>query len=131
MADVLSCLGSITNTAVGTWTAYQAPAAKGAKVSFQFSGIAGVNSTLAVAVNGLTIFQSVALTSGNIVYSNATQWINTGAATIIDGSTGTRHVAPGPTNYILGPGQLVTITIGTAAFTSLTFQVMGIEIDNI
>jgi hypothetical protein len=131
MADTLGILGQITNTAVGTWTAYQVPAAKGARVNFMYYGVAGVNSTFSINVNGIPIFTSAALTSGNALFSTTALMFNTGAVASLTGGSAATTVGVGPNQYLLGPASLVTITIGTAALTSLTFQVHGVEVDNV
>lgn len=130
MADVLGILGQITPTAVGTYTAYTVPAAKGARVNFAYRGVAGVNSTFSIQINGLTIFTSAALTSTNIFYSTTAAMLVTGAAGTDLGTSDSTTVGVGPKQYLLGPGHIVSITIGTAALTSLTFQVHGVEVDN-
>lgn len=131
MADVLGILGTAINTAIGTWTAYTVPAAKGARVNFVYRGVAGTNSTFAVQVNGLTIFTSAALTATNIFYSTTAAMLVTGAAGTDLGTSDATTVGVGPKQYLLGPGNTVTIVIGTANLTSLTFQVVGVEVDNI
>ena len=129
MSDKIGILGQVTTATPGTTTAYTVPSGKAALIRLEYSGISGVNSTLSVAVNGLTTFTTAALTSGNICYSTAALMINTGAATVIDGTAQSKVVAPGPAEYYISAGQTVTYTLATAAFSSLTFRVVGTEVD--
>lgn len=129
MTDKLGRLNGATTATQGTTTAYQCPAGKGAKVQIMFRGVAGVNSTLAVTIAGMIVFTTAALTSGNVSYSNSTQQHLSALASTITGATDATTVSPGPKVYWLLPGDVVSYTIGTADFSSMNFQVVGVEVD--
>jgi len=130
MADIAGVLGEASSVAVGTYTAYTVPSGKNARVKIMYNGVAGASSTLAVIINGITIFTTAALTSTQIQYTSNAQMHNAVAAAGLTGATEALTCAPGPREYFLSAGDIVQYTIGTAAFSSMSFQVVGVEIDN-
>lgn len=130
MSDKIGRLGTQTGAAQGTWTGYTVPANKGARVKIMYRGVAGVNSTLKVTVAGIDIFLTAALTSGQVSSSNTTQMHFAQAAAALVGGTDPTTVAPGPKEYFLQSGDTITYTIGTADFSSMIFEVVGVEVDN-
>jgi hypothetical protein len=51
------------------------------------------------------------------------------AVSAITGGTDTTTVSPGPKEYQLAAGDTVTYTIATAAFSSISVQVIGAEVE--
>ena|SRR5215469_6346037 len=129
MTDKVGKLGQAIIATQGTTTAYQCPAGKGAKCQVYFRGAAGTNSTLQITVSGIAILLTAALTAGNISYSTVAATHNTGAASAINGSSDSTTVAPGPRTFWLSAGDTISYTIGTADFSSMNFQVVGVEVD--
>lgn len=129
MADNIGVLGSSTAASVGTHTPYTVPSGKAAKVKIMFRGTAGVSSTLALIINGMTVFTTAALSSGNISFSTTLVMHNSDAAANIVGGADATTIAPGPKEYYLSAGDTVQYTIGTAAFSAMDVQVVGIETD--
>lgn len=130
MSDIIGVLGSLTTAVIGTATPYTVPSGKAAKVKIEYRGVSGINSTLAVAINGLTIFGTAALTTGHVIYTTTLLMVNDAAtASVIDGSSDAKVVAPGPKEYYLSEGDTVTYVIATADFSSMNFQVVGTEVD--
>lgn len=130
MSDLIGVLGQSTNGVVGTTTPYTCPSGKAAKVKLMYRAVAGANSTLAVAVNGMTIFQSAALTVSHVVYTTSLLMFNDAAtAATITGASDALTVSPGPKEYYLSEGDTVTYVVGTTDFSSMNFQVVGTEVD--
>lgn len=129
MTDRLGVLGINSDVAVGTYTSYTVSPSQAAKVRVQFRGVAGSASTLSVKINGCDIFDTAALTVGNISYSSSQIIHASSAASGIDGSTDAKTVAPFNREYMLSEGDTVTYTIGTAAFTAMNFQTIGVALD--
>jgi len=129
MSDRIGVLDEKSVATVGVTTVYTCPSGKAAKVKCMYRGAAGSSSTLKVTVNGIDIFLTGALTSGNISYSSTSLMHQAGAASTIDGSADGKVVAPGPKEFYLSAGDTISYEIGTAAFSSMNFQVVGSEID--
>lgn len=130
MSDKIGVLGEVAIADLGTTAAYTVPAGKMAKVKLMYRGVAGSNSTLGITVNGLVIFTTGALTAANVSHTTTLLEHNTQAASAIDGSSDAKTVAPGPKEYYLNEGDTIAYTIATAAFASMNFQVVGVELDN-
>jgi hypothetical protein len=129
MADKVGRLGQSIVATQGTTTAYQCPPGKGAKVQLFFRGTVGASSTLIVVIAGIQIFAAGAMTGGNWSFSTTVNEHNTAAGGTVNGSSDATTVAPGPKIYWLAAGDTVSYTIGTADFASMTFQVVGVEVD--
>lgn len=128
MSDAIGVLDASTAVAVGTTTVYTVPAGHAAKVQIMYRGVAGTNSTLAVKMNGMTIFTTAALTNGTVSYStNTVAHKNDAAASIVGSAVGTT-IAPFNQTYQLSAGDTVGMIIGTADFTSMDFQVIGTQV---
>lgn len=128
--NIMSVLGEAAVVTQGTVTAYTVPAGKTARGRIQYRGIAGVNSALRVLVNGMEIFRTGALTSGNVVFTTAALITNTGANdAAVNGSTAALTVAPYATEYFLNENDTVQYVISTADMASFNFQFVGVEID--
>ncbi len=127
MADVLGVLGEASTATAGTTTAYTVPSGKAAKIQVMYRGTAGVNSTLALIVNGITVFTTGALTSGQVSCSTKTE-LHTANPTL-DGNGTDSAVAPAPYYYYLSEGDTVQYTIATAAFSDFKMQVVGVEVE--
>lgn len=125
----IGVLGEAATATIGTTTAYIVPTGRAAKVKLMYYGIAGVNSTLSIAINGIPIFTTAALTSGNAAWTDSTRMHGTGAVNTLTGGSDTTTVAPGPKEYQLAAGDTVTYTIATAAFSSISVQVIGAEVE--
>lgn len=128
MADRIGVLDAASGVTVATHTAYTVPAGGAAKVRFMYRGVAGTNSTLSVLINGMIVFLSGALTSGNVSYSSVSKAHTSDAAASIAGSADGTTIAPFQRDYFLSAGDTVQYTIGTAAFSSMDFQVVGTEV---
>lgn len=131
MADLIGVLGSSAIAVIGTSTPYTVPSGKSARVKLMYRGVAGTNSVLTVSVNGIVVFVTAALTSGNVSYSNTTQMHLSGTSGSITGATDTTTIAPGPKEYMLSEGDTVTYNIATADFSAMNFQVIGTEVENV
>ena len=127
MSDVVGVLGEASTATAGTTTAYTVPSGKAAKVQFMYRGTAGVSSTLAVIVNGITIFTTGALTSTQLSVSTKTEMHK--ANPTLTGNGTDSVVAPAPYYFYLSEGDTVQYVIGTAAFADFKFQVVGVEVD--
>lgn len=128
MADRIGVLDAASGVTVATHTAYTVPAGCSAKVRFMYRGVAGSNSTLSVLINGMAVFLTAALTSGNVSYSSVSKAHTSDAAASIVGSADGTTIAPFQRDYFLSAGDTVQYTIGTAAFSSMDFQVVGTEV---
>lgn len=129
MATLIGVLGEAATASIGVTTAYIVPANNAAKCKIMYSGVAGVNSTLSIAVNGITIFTTAALTSGNTSFSTSLLMHNSALGSTINGGSDATTVAPGPKEYYLAAGDTVTYTVGTANFSSLNVQVVGTQVE--
>ena len=127
MADRFGVLDAASGVTVATHTAYTCPTGCSAKVRLMYRGVAGANSTLSILVNGMAIMLSGALSSGNVSYSSVSKLHTSDAAASIAGSADGTTIAPFQRDYFLSAGDTVQYTIGTAAFSSMDFQVVGIE----
>ena len=128
MTDIVGVLGESNGVSVATTVVYTVPAGKAAKVKLFYRGTAGVNSTLAILINGLTIMTTGALTSGNFIYSSGAA-LNETSGTAPLGDTQATTGAPAPEEYYLSAGDTVSYVIGTADFGAMSFQVVGAEVD--
>lgn len=128
MADSIGVLDASTTVTVGTITAYTVPAGHAARVRFMYRGVAGANSTLSVKINGMIIFLTPALTSGNIAYSTYSIATTTTGAVTVAGSADLTTVAPFQREYMLSAADTVQYVIGTTDFTSMDFQVIGTQV---
>lgn len=130
MTDKIGVLGSSTTATIGTATAYTCPAGKAARIRVFYNGVAGANSTLAVAINGIQLFVTGALTVSHCIYSSDALILND-AATVgaVNGSSLALTCMPFAKDYWLAAGQTVTFTIGATNFSSMNFQVVGAEVD--
>jgi len=127
MADKIGVLGAASVVTVGTTTAYTVPSGKAAKCRIMYSGVAGSNSTLAAVINGITVFTTGALTSGQVSCSTKTEAHV--ANPTLDGNGTDSVVAPAPYDFYLSEGDTVQYAIGAANFSSMNFQVVGVEVD--
>lgn len=129
MADNIGVLGEQTGVTVATHTVFTCPTGKAAKVKLIYRGQAGASSTLAIAVNNITVMTSAALTVSHHIYSTSAQLSTGSVAAAPDGTTTATTVSPSPHEFYLTAGDTITYTIGTAAFASMNMQVVGVEID--
>lgn len=129
MANIIGVLGEATAVAVGATTAYTVPAGKAAKVQIMYRAVAAANSTIAVAVNGLTIFTTGALVAGEVSFSGREKAHIADAAADINGGSDDTTVAPYKREFMLSAGDTISYTVGTLALSSMNFQVIGAEID--
>lgn len=130
MTDKIGVLGETTTVTAATTTVYTVPTGKAARGKIFFRGASGINSTLAITINGVIIFATGALNTGEVVFSTNDQMraLVTGATLVVGTSLATTP-APAPQVYFLSAGDTVTITIGTADFASISVQFVGTEID--
>lgn len=128
MADRIGVLDAASTVTATTTTAYTVPAGCAARVRILFRGVAGSNSTLAILINGMTIMLTAALTSGTVSYSTYSVLHKNDAAASIVGSADGTTVAPFQREYFLSANDTIQYTIGTAAFSSMDFQVVGVEV---
>lgn len=126
--DKLGVLGGTTTATAGTHTVYTCTASRAAVGQILYRGVAGSGSTLKFTVNGIDLFQTGSLTTGQVVYSTAEKMYNVAAANSgVDGTTDAKTVAPGPVKVHLQEGDTVTYTIGTTDFSSINVQFVGGE----
>lgn len=129
MADIIGVLGENTNVAVGTYTVYTCPTTKAAKVKIMFAASAagGGATVLSIAVNNTTILTK-SITASNFCWSS-TEAQQKMSATTADGSAKADTVAPGPAEYYLSAGDIVSYTLATTNPTAINVQVVGAEVD--
>lgn len=135
MTDKIGVLNQGSATATATETVYIVPSGKGARVRFMYRGQAGAGgaSVLSIAVNGITIFTTGALTGDHYAWSTTLLPVNTNSA-VPTGASSAQTVSPYPGtpiggDYYLDAGDTVTYTISGEAFASMNFQVVGAEVD--
>ncbi len=128
MTDSIGVLGAAATVDVGTTTAYTVPAGHAARVRFMYRGVAGANSTLSVKINGMVVFLTGALTSGNVSYSSVSRAHTSDAAASIAGSADGTTIAPFVREYMLSAEDTIQYVIGTAAFSAMDFQVIGSQV---
>lgn len=128
MTDKVGVLGQASTNTTGSTTVYTVPSGKTAIVKFMYRFVAGVNTTFAIVVNGITIFTTGALTSTQVSCSTAANMI-VNNPTLDGNGASDAEVAPGPQKYYLDEGDTIVYTIGTADTTGMNFQVVGIELD--
>lgn len=130
MSDIIGVLGEASQLAIGTYTVYTCPAGKAAKGKLMYRAQAGAGgaSTLAAAMNGITIFTKGATTASHYIFSSVARVMNTGAAapTGADSST---TVGSAPEEYYLSAGDLVQYVVGGEALIAANFQFVGAEVD--
>lgn len=127
MSAVFGVLGESTVATATTTTVYTVGAGKRAKIKLMFYGVAQANSTISVSINGCPIFTSAALTATHGVGTTTSVMLTAQAAASWDGTSATKAVGLGPNEFYLNEGDTVTYTIGTLAFSSMNFQVVGVE----
>lgn len=130
MADNIGVLGEATAVAIATTTAYTVPSGKAARISIMYRAQAGAGgaSTLYVTVNGCVIWAKSTTTASHYIYSTPSASMITGAAAPTGVSNATT-VAPGPEEYYLSAGDIVSYTVGAEALIAMNFQVVGAEVD--
>lgn len=133
MTDKIGVLGESTTTTATTTTAYTVPAGKAAKCQIMWTGVAhATNSSgdFLITVNGAIVASRLNMPTTEYFYSNNITMIHDPSASVDpDGSTPTLTVAPAPQVYYLAAADTITYTIGTDAMASISFQVVGTEID--
>lgn len=131
MADKIGVLGELTNAAVGTFVAYTVPTGKAARVKLSYFGQAGAGgtSTLSITVNGIVIFLTGAIGASTYIGSVRTQTYAILAGASWTGLTDITTQAPAVQEFYLSAADTVEYIIGTAAFQSMKFEVVGIEVD--
>ena len=132
MTDKIGVLGESTTVSIATTTAYTVPAGKAAKCQIMFTLKTGGDSsgTFAITVNGAVIMQTIALTT--VEYHNsstALMWEDASSTAEADGITVARTCAPAPMVYYLSAADVISYTVATTALNSISFQVVGAEID--
>lgn len=135
VTDKVGVLGQASATALGTEAVYQVPSGKGAKVRIMYRGQAGSGgaSVFSVAINGITVFTTAAMTASHYLWSTSLLAINTNAA-VPTGASSAQTVAPYPgtpigADYYLDANDTVTYTVSGEALQSMNFQVVGAEVD--
>lgn len=132
MSDKIGVLGSSTATTAATATAYTCPANKAAKVRLQAIFQGGVNSQVAVLVNGAEVARNAAMTTGQYNYTIKGGGMFAYAASnaaLPSGLANALTVSPADPIYYLSAGQTIQYTVITAALLAMNFQVVGVEID--
>lgn len=121
-------LGSVTSTAVGTYTAYTCPSNKGARVKFMFRGQAhGSGTDFTVYVNGIAVLASAC--TANYYAWSSTEAAYKESATAPNGTAKADTVAPCPSTYWLGAGDTISVDIASNAAQSFQLDVVGVEVD--
>lgn len=129
MTDIIGVLGESTNTAVGTYTAYTCPTGKAAKVRLMYHGVAANTATLEIKVNGMQVCKPAAASGADNMFSSIAALTENTSTTAPAGDADATTVAPAPAEYYLSAGDLVQYVIGVVNFASMSFQVVGSEID--
>lgn len=128
--DILGVLGEAAIAVQGTQTAYTVPASKTARVRLQYRFTSGTNTTFRVLINGMEVFRTGALTSGNVHFTSNALIINTAANdAAITGATEALTCMPYQREWFLSAGDTVQYVIGTADCSAMNFQVVGAELD--
>lgn len=128
IAQGFGILGINSDVAVGTYTAYTVPPASSARVRIFYRGVSGGSTTIAVNINGLQIFGSGAITSGNQFCTTVTSAHTNALVTAFNGIGDASTVAPYAHEYMLSAGDTVTYTLATTAATAMNFQVIGVQL---
>ena len=129
MADIIGILGEQDDETVGTSTVYTVPAGKSARVQVMYRGQATASSPdLTLRVNGVDIFAQTGITGSNYVWSTADTLFNSNAAAP-DGSGTGQVVAKYNQDFYLSAGDTVQDIIGSNAFDTIDFMVVGAEVD--
>lgn len=132
MSNRIGVLGEAVTATVGNTTAYTVPASKTAKFRIQWRGLNAAvgNATVEIFVNGISIMKT-----GNIAvsaYAFSTPAFLNSASTAAPGPTGESlalTVAPAPPIYYGNAGDIVSYTIATNALSTMSLQVVGVEVD--
>jgi len=136
MTDKIGVLGELLNVSasltVANHVVYTVPSGKAAKCQIMFTLKTGGDSsgTFAITVNGAVIMQTIALTT--VEYHNsstALMWEDASSTAEADGITVARTCAPAPMVYYLSAADVISYTVATTALNSISFQVVGTEID--
>ena len=125
----IGVLGEAATASIGTTTVYIVPTSRAARIKLFYYGIAGASSTLSISVNGVPIFTTGALTATQASHTTTAKMHQAQAVASITGGTDDTTVALGPKEYYLAAGDTVTYTIGTLAFSSISVQVVGSEVE--
>lgn len=131
MSDRIGVLGESVTATVATHTAYTVPAGKAAKFRIQWRALnAGVgNSTVECFVNGVSIFQTGNIAINEYCYSTTAFLNSASTATKPTGASAATTVAPAPPIYYANAGDTVTYAIATNALSTMSMQVVGVEVD--
>lgn len=131
MTDRIGVLGEATTATVGTHTAYTCPASKAAKVRLQWRALNAAvgNATVEFFVNGVAVFKTGNIAVNEYCYSNAS-FLNSAsqAAAPAGTSLATTH-CPAPPIFYLNAGDIVSYAIATNALSTMSAQVVGVEVD--
>jgi len=126
--DKIGVLGKQDVKTIGTTAVYAVPPGKGARVRVFFHAESKAGSKLAVRVSGVTVFATAALQNNDHHFTSDLKIRNTQNG-LPDGSGVDKTVAPYGGDYFLGALDRVEYTIDTADFNSMTFAVVGVEVD--
>ena len=136
MTDKIGILGQVVDATasrtIANHVAYTVPSGKAAKCQIMWSGKSGADSsgTLAIEVNGVTIAQSVALTTVEFFHSSTAQMFEDNSITAApSGLSIALTPAMAPQIFYLSAADTVSYTIATTVMNNMQMMVMGTEID--
>lgn len=132
MADRMGVLGEASATVVATTTIYTCPAGKAVKGRFMVRVQGGVNSVIALLVNGMEVARNTAMTTGHYNYTIKGGGMFAYAAGNAVPPTGLANaltISPADPIYYLNAGDTVQYTVVTADMLAANVQFVGVEID--
>lgn len=132
MSDRIGVLGEASATTLGVTTVYTCPAGKAARGRWMVRFQGGVNSQVALLVNGMEVARNAAMTTGEYNYTIKGGGIFAYATSDADAPSGLADaltVAPADPIYYLNAGDTVQYSIITAALLAMNAQFVGVEVD--
>lgn len=130
MADIIGVLGEGTTTTVGTHNVYTCPSGKSAKVKIMWRNLMANTGTFKITVNGIDILTATAAGAEHFFSSRSAMYDEMATPTNEpDGAGDATVVAPGPVEYYLSAGDVISYTLGVVAATTVNVQVVGAELD--
>jgi hypothetical protein len=132
MADNGGVLSSASALTVGTTTVYTCPAGHFAKVKIMGRWQGGVNTTLDILVNGMTVASIAAMTTSHYTFTNGgAGLLRASGANAPTGASAAETVQPGPASntYFLSAGDTIQYVVGTANMLAAQCDVVGVEVE--
>lgn len=130
MTDKIGVLGESQISAVGTLTVYTVPSGKAARFKLFYRSKAGAGSGIALKVNGISLMEQSSVASGSAMYSSLSLLYNLAASdTAVNGTTEPLTCMPYQRDFFASAGDVVQMSISSAAMQESNVQVVGAEVD--